>query len=214
MKYRSSRPRVSLLIAAIAVASVLALPTAAAAHDSIVSSDPEAGSTVTTELDSVSLVFSDELLDLGDANGAFAIQVVGPDDRYYNLDCVDREGDAASTAVALGESGRYEVTWQVVSSDGHPTSDSFDFTYEKPTDVDAATGAETPPCGSSGGDASGDKEAKPGESGNADSATALWVAGGVVGALLIAVAIAVAVLAVRRRRLQATGDNDPDGRLD
>lgn len=134
------------IAAAIAVLASVVAPAPAWAHDSIVSSSPAAGATVDTELTTVSLTFSAELLDIGDDGGAFAIQVIGPDELYYNLECVEREGSTASTAVALGDSGTYRVLWQVVSSDGHPTFDSFEFSYDAPETASPAVGADAAPC--------------------------------------------------------------------
>jgi len=202
------RPGVGIAIAAAAVALLVAVPSPAAAHDGLVSSSPPAGSTVTSEVETVSLTFSDELLDIGDSNGAFAIQVVGQDDLYYNLDCVQREGPTASTAVALGESGTYEVRWQVVSSDAHITSDTFDFLYEKPTGAVAALGAASAPCGAGDGGA-GNDTGEDGISETTDEArtvTGIWVVGGGLVAFLVASAIVVAVLGARSRRRESGSD--------
>jgi len=129
----------------VVLAGVLAVSTAlpASAHDGLVKSSPEAGSTVTAEVTSVDLEFSEDFLDLGTSTAAFAVQVQGPDEKFYNLGCVALNGAKISTQAALGESGEYTVLWQVVSSDGHPTSDTFTFTYEKPEGVDVAEGAMT-----------------------------------------------------------------------
>lgn len=43
----------------------------------------------------------------------------------------------------MGASGQYQVLWQVVSSDGHTTSDEFSFTYEQPIGAEASAGHET-----------------------------------------------------------------------
>ena len=135
------------------VASVLALfavASPAAAHDGLVSSTPSPGETVTTELTAVQVTFSDKLLKLGGSSKAFAIQVTGPNDRFYDNGCVDVQGSTASTSVSLGETGQYTVTWQVVSSDGHPTSDKYTFSYTKPAAAVQTAGASTPlKCGES-----------------------------------------------------------------
>lgn len=203
----------AVVVAGLAIGLVLAVPAPAAAHDGLVASSPAADSTVTARLESVSLTFSDELLDIGDANGAFVIQVVGPDELFYNLDCVQRNGATASTAVALGESGTYEVTWQVVSSDAHLTSDSFDFVYEKPAEETAATGAATAPCRP--GDSSPvakDGEAGEGSSqadGEARTVMGIWVVGGGLVAFLVGCAIVVAVIGARTRRRHQSSDQPP-----
>tara|TARA_R110000868_G_C10971406_1_gene770040 strand:- start:8145 stop:8780 length:636 start_codon:yes stop_codon:yes gene_type:complete len=207
----SLRPAAAIVIAGAAIALLVAVPSPAAAHDGLVSSSPAAGSTATSEIETVSLTFSDELLDIGDSNGAFAIQVVGQDDLYYNLDCVQRDGPTASTAVALGESGTYEVRWQVASSDAHITSDTFDFVYEKPTGAVAAPGTTSAPCGTGSED---DSTAEEGASGDADESrtvTGLWVFGGGLVAFLVASAILVAVLGARsQRRREVSRGKQPE----
>ena len=78
MNTYSLRPAAAIVIAGAAIALLVAVPSPAAAHDGLVSSSPAAGSTATSEIETVSLTFSDELLDIGDSNGAFAIQVTCP----------------------------------------------------------------------------------------------------------------------------------------
>lgn len=201
MKNRTRRALLGIGIGTAVLAVVVGTPTAAAwAHDGLVASTPEAGSTVDTKLDSVTLTFSDDLLDIGDSNGAYAIQVIGPDELYYNLECVERDGRTASTSVALGESGDYQVIWQVISSDGHPTSDSFEFTYEAPETAVAAIGSEVVPCIPGGpADDDGDASADAGEEG-AGSTTPVLFGGGAVLVILIAAAIAIAVLRPKNTR--------------
>lgn len=205
MNNPSARSRCgAVVVAALAIGLVLAVPAPAAAHDGLVSSSPAADSTVTALLESVSLTFSDELLDIGDSNGAFAIQVVGPDELFYNLDCVQRDGATASTAVALGESGTYVVTWQVISSDAHVTSDNFEFVYEKPTDAVAVAGAATASCRA--GDANPLAEDVDDGAEAADEARAvmgIWVVGGALVAFLVLCAIVAAVIGERRRKQEA-----------
>lgn len=184
---------------AVAVGLLLFAPSSAAAHDGLISSSPPADSTVISELEEVSLTFSDEMLDLGDADQAFVIQVVGPDGLFYNLECVQRDGTTAKTAVALGESGQYEVTWRVVSSDGHPISDMFEFAYEKPAEAVSAAGSTFAPCSADLSDGTGDGgEAAPDETAVGVDVWVVvgWVAG---AAALVVVGVALAVLAVRRR---------------
>lgn len=212
MNTSSARSRHSAVVAAaLAIGLVIGVPAPAAAHDGLVSSSPAADSTVTAPLESVSLTFGDELLDIGDSNGAFAIQVVGPDELFYNRACVQRDGATASTAVALGESGAYVVTWQVISSDAHVTSDTFDFVYEKPADAAAAAGAATAACRTGGINPAA--EGGDDGSGAADEArgvTGIWIVGGALVAFLVGRAIVVAVIGARRRRNEAREEQRPE----
>ncbi len=201
MKSHPLRPRVGIAIAATTIALVFAVPPPAAAHDGLVASTPSAGSTVTIELESISLTFSNELIDIGDSNGAFAIQVVGSDGLYYNLDCVRREGPTAWTSVALGESGSYEVTWQVISSDGHLSFDSFNFAYEKPADTVAVPGAVSAPCSANNnGGAAGESADASEAAADALTMTGVWaIVGGIVAFLAVS-AVVVATIGARNRR--------------
>jgi len=188
---RRLRPAIMAATAVLAAVALTTLASPAAAHDGVIESTPADGSTVSTELTEVSMRFSDELLDLG-GEGVFIIQVTGADERFYNVGCVSVNADVASTEVALGESGEYVVTWQVISSDGHPTSDSFSFAYEKPDDVTAEPGLETPTC---------IPGVAPTDSGAADSgpiltSSAILVAGGI----LVLLALTGVFIALRHQR--------------
>lgn len=127
----------------LATALLLASAAPASAHDGLLESSPAPGSTVTAQLDTVSLTFSDDFLTIGDSTAPFAVQVKGPDDAFYNLGCVQLDGSTISTDVAMGASGLYQVLWQVVSSDGHTTSDDFTFTYESPEGAVESVGRES-----------------------------------------------------------------------
>jgi hypothetical protein len=134
--------------------------------------------------------------------------VTGPDasTRHSETACPRVDGRTVSAAVTLGASGRYTVTWRVVSADGHPVSDTFTFTFHRaPGTAPAAGSASGPACGGGAATAAGG-------SGTAGSSTAVspvvWVLLGVGGALvlvLLAVVIAVAVR-LRPRPARAAAD--------
>lgn len=98
---------------------------------------------MSSEIDQVSLEFSQDFLDLGGLTNAFAIQVTGPDGKFYTVGCVTVEPSRLSIATQLGQSGSYTIVWQIVSSDGHPTSDTYEFTFDRPSGTDAAEGSAT-----------------------------------------------------------------------
>lgn len=199
------RRALSVALALVATAALVTLPALpAAAHDGVIESSPEAGSTVTTALDEVSIRFSDELLDLG-GKGLFIIQVVGPDASFYNIGCVTVVEDRASTAVVLGGSGTYTVQWQVISSDGHPTSDSFTFDFQQPAGFTAAAGAVVSPCmpGESASDEGTTGEDDLSASETTRIQTQIFVAGGIIVFLLLAAAGALALIGRRKRKLES-----------
>ncbi|MBN9240148.1 MAG: copper resistance protein CopC [Leifsonia sp.] len=198
---RRALARTAVLTFALAGILTVTTATAANAHDGLVESSPAADSTVSTEVTSIDLEFSEDFLDLGTATSAFAIQVEGPDGKFYNSGCVSLDGARITTAAALGESGEYTVVWQVVSSDGHPTSDSFAFTYDKPQDVTAATGvANGVTCESATPAVTPDAETK------GDETAVTLIVSGII-AVLIVVGIVVFLLVRRSKRTATTTEN-------
>lgn len=176
----------------------LASATPAAAHDSVLSSSPEPGSE-SAAVSSVSLTFNDTLLDFGGANNAFAIQVIGPDGRYYSEGCVALDGSTVSVPAALGGPGEYEVLWQVVSSDGHPTSDSYTFDYAPDEATVAAAGMEAAPrCGDTVSESSAPTESAP--TATDDSESTALVTGLSIGVAAAAVVAAITVFVIGRLR--------------
>lgn len=222
VRRRPNRRGAILGAIAASVVALFAVASPAAAHDYLVSSTPNSDETVTTELTAVQVTFSDKLLQLGGSTKSFAIQVTGPDDRFYGNGCVDVQGSTASTSVSLGETGQYTVTWQVVSSDGHPTSDTYSFSYTKPAAVAQAAGASTPlKCGESAPAESASTPPAPSSAtpapspaaseGSASSAESLpsepanahlpgLIIGIVMGVLLVAAIVTMSILMRRRKQ--------------
>lgn len=138
MDHQKTHP---LKVAALALVTLLALAVApaASAHTSLISEAPEDGS-VMTELADVNLVFSDELLDIGNS-----VTLTGPDGATIDLDVdlsVARELSAPLPADLTA--GDYEVYWRVVAEDGHPLENTIAFTYEPAVAPSAsATPSET-----------------------------------------------------------------------
>jgi len=179
-----------LLVAALAVL-LGALP--AAAHDYLVSSDPADGSTVTTAPTEVTLTFDAAVLSTG--NGATVLAVTGPGGKHYETGCPVVKNDDLSAAVRLGPAGTYTATWRIVSSDGHPVSDSIRFRYAPSAGAAASAGSPSgPSCGS---------VVTPGPSAASSSSSSgvvvlIAVVVGVLVVLVIGVAV-VAVVVTRRR---------------
>lgn len=137
------RTRLGALVGVIAVAALALVPAqAASAHDNLLEASPAAGETV-TELDTVALTFSAELIDFGQASYA---QVQGPDGLYYETSCSTIDMNVLTTPVALGEAGTYSVVWNAVSSDGHPISASYEFTYAPAEGAEPGLGWDQPAC--------------------------------------------------------------------
>ena len=75
----------------------------------------------------MTLTFDAAVLSTG--NGATVLAVTGPSGKHYETGCPVVRNDDLSAAVRLGPAGTYTATWRIVSSDGHPVSDSIRFRY-------------------------------------------------------------------------------------
>lgn len=189
----------------------------ASAHDYLVSTSPAADSTVTEPLTQVVLGFNEP--PLTDFASAIAIEVRDAAGTNVVTDPVSIVDSTLTVSVAPTGQGEYTVLWQTVSSDGHPVSGEYGFTYTGPvaesapttapatapataagTEPDGGTSAPTSAASTEPGDpatASPDASGIAAEGG--DSGALLWV--GLGGALLVlVVAGAVVALVVRRRR--------------
>ncbi|QEO15023.1 copper resistance protein CopC [Agromyces intestinalis] len=183
--------------AAVCTAALLAVVPAApaAAHNSITSTSPAEGATVTAQPGEVSLTTSDELLDLGSGN---VIDVVGPDGLHYATACATIAGSDASVPVALGGAGEYTVEWRVVSADGHPIAGEFAFEWAPAEGEVLADGAAEPACTElvTSGEAT-DVPADSDGGSPALPADALWI--GAAAVLVIAAGVATWLVARPRR---------------
>ncbi len=136
------------MLTALVGLAVLGPVSAASAHDGLESANPAADSSITADPGTVALSFSDQLLTLGEDTSGFALQVVDAEGLHYESGCVAIAGAQLTAPIALGGAGSYVVLWQVVSSDGHPTSGQYEFDFEPASLDGAADGLTDPPvCG-------------------------------------------------------------------
>ncbi|MDP9887387.1 copper resistance CopC family protein [Pseudarthrobacter enclensis] len=152
----------------------------AQAHDSLESSNPANGSTVSTMPAKIELTFDhtpiaiNSIVRVEDATGTD--QADGP------VSIVDNQ---VSQAVKPGApQGKYTVVWRVVSSDGHPIEGTFTFTAGGPNSAPSA--APTAAAADAG---------LPGQ----------LVVAGVVGAVLL-IGLVVAGFMIRRRLRNPEGE--------
>ncbi|MER2135132.1 MAG: copper resistance CopC family protein [Arthrobacter sp.] len=194
--YRQARTRASVLAAVLfaAFAAVLFLAPPAHAHDELVSSNPADGAVLEAAPSEIELVFSSELMDLGN-------QVIVEDSAGNNV----AESEPVLTretlvqAVPALEAGDYKVNWRAVSSDGHPITGTFSFT------VNAAEGAETaaPSTAATTPAASEPAATASPEANTTSESTSFGPLGWVltaVGVALVAVLVYVIVTLARKRR--------------
>jgi copper resistance protein C len=191
---RRSRAALAAAAAALVAAIVLA-PQAASAHDYIVAADPAEGQSVAT-LTQIALTFSGAPIG---AQGANLVEVVGPDGRYYETACPDLAGTDVTTPVRPGAAGTYQVVWRIVSSDGHPVSGQYSFSYAPPAGTPAGAGAASPACAPAGA-----ATPAPADPDGANAVGGVWIGVGIGAVVTVAVAIG-AWLLIRR-----TGGSDED----
>lgn len=115
----------------------------AAAHDSLVASDPAADSIVETLPEELTLTFSAALIG-GDGSTAVVITDAEGNSITDGTPTVDG-AMVIQPLVADAAAGEYTVLWQVVSSDGHPTDGEFSFTLSTSADSTDSPDAVTSP---------------------------------------------------------------------
>ncbi|HLV57755.1 MAG TPA: copper resistance CopC family protein [Natronosporangium sp.] len=137
-----TRLAAGLLAATATGALLLLVPPAApaAAHNRLVDSDPAAGATLAEPPQRVELVFAERLnpsyttVAVTDAAGQ-SVETTGPD--------VDGTRCVVTFPQPL-PAGTYTVAFRVVSRDGHPVQDSFQFTVESGPDASPSAAAPSP----------------------------------------------------------------------
>ncbi|PJJ58063.1 hypothetical protein CLV56_2308 [Mumia flava] len=210
-----SRTGRAILVSVLVVASSsIALPSASA-HASLVSSSPSDGEVLDEPPRSLSLTFTDDLMDTAPAlvllDGEGSV-VAKPEPTV--------EGD---TLLAAGPSdllpGDYTIGYRVVSADGHPVDGEIDFTIEgEPAAATTAPESATPssdatagasPDAATGADVGGDEADGDAIDGTSDdSSVGPWAFGAAVAAT-VAVLAAAAIWLTRRRRRDTTPPTYP-----
>ncbi|TFC07210.1 copper resistance protein CopC [Cryobacterium adonitolivorans] len=189
------------VVCALATLGASAAP--AFAHNSVLSTSPEAGSVVTEQPGVITITTNDNLLNLsGEGESSAAMQVSGPVNtpRFFGDGCTTVSGPSLEAEVQLGQPGSYTVVWQTVSTDGHSISDSFTFTWQPDaTQVLAEGSAAAPECATSGSAAPAPAETDAAGTDAAESdvrgTDLLWIGGALVAVLA---AIGVTLLVLRR----------------
>ncbi|MBF9130916.1 copper resistance protein CopC [Plantactinospora sp. S1510] len=150
----------------------------ASAHAQLLGSDPRADSTVSTQLDEITLTFN-ELV-----RGNFSTVVVtGPDGDRHGTGQPRAIDKRVHLPVQPVRSGGYRVAYRVVSADGHPFEGQFRFTVTLPP------GEEPAPAPGDSGSATGAADAALAAGATTEetgSGTGWWRAGAIpLGAVLV-----------------------------
>jgi methionine-rich copper-binding protein CopC len=123
MRFRGSAAIVAMAIA------LSGTPQIAHAHTSLVSSDPAAGSTVTSWPTEISLEFDEELISIGDEKSNFIVVNNGVGDQISS----DNEVISGSKITVSLDPNTIEgpvlVYYRVISADGHPVEGEYTFTF-------------------------------------------------------------------------------------
>lgn len=132
---KTSIPRILVLVAATALASLLLVPSGgtALAHTGLQSSTPADGETWIVAPDAVTLTFGTAI-----ASEFAQVAVTGPDGESVTSGEVAIDGSVVTQPVSTSGDGAYVVAYRVVSEDGHPVSGQLTFSLTG-TDGGAAT---------------------------------------------------------------------------
>ena len=113
--------------------ALMLVPVGANAHAGVVSVSPAQDQVLMSMASEISIQFSEELLTISnqDVNTLFLTELDGPP---IELENIRVEGEYLKAAIPTGDyaPGTYEVTYRIVSADGHKLSDSFTFALNAP----------------------------------------------------------------------------------
>ena len=138
-----SHPRRAASALAAAAIALVALSTAApaSAHDSVVSTSPAEGATVSENPGTVSVTLSAEPL-ASESMTTSQIEVTAPDGHVVSSGKAEISGATVSTDADIDHEGEHTVAWRSVSADGHPIEGTFAFTYAGEAPAASAASAE------------------------------------------------------------------------
>jgi methionine-rich copper-binding protein CopC len=117
------------LLAALLLCVGASLPAAPAAfaHDQLISSSPAPDARLDKTPTSITLTFSSPLLELG-----HEVRVVDDNAKNWVGGVAALNRETLTQALPELPDGGYQVSWRVVSADGHPISGSYEFRLGSP----------------------------------------------------------------------------------
>ena len=98
---------------------------AASAHTEIDHTTPGDGSSVAAGTQTISVVFTDKILNLDNSS---EVVIAAADGSEVPTSCIEVKDKSIQVEAFLGSEGDYKVTWRTVAEDGHPISGNFGFT--------------------------------------------------------------------------------------
>lgn len=149
----SFRAAAAAVASALVVLGALTVASPAAAHDELLGTSPKADTAVAELPSDLVLTFSGVLMDEPGATEVVVTDAAGTD---------LTDGPATLSGTKLTQAlntqaahpGAVTVRWRVVSSDGHPISNEYSFTYGDGSTVPNAPPTASPEPATTGGDAS------------------------------------------------------------
>lgn len=116
--------RRSLALALAGLLTFVTLP--ALAHAQLVDASPKANQTMSASPSEFRLFFSDELIDLGPASNW--LKVENAQGVVVSTDSVLNGNQVSAKPTQALKPGKYQLTWRVLSEDGHPIQGNYEFT--------------------------------------------------------------------------------------
>lgn len=191
--FRRARIAGALTTALAFTAFLSAVP--AQAHDSLASTSPADGQTLTTNPGKVTITLTKPPT-TGIA-GANIVKVTAPDGHVVSSGDITADGATLSTDADIDHPGKHTVDWRAVSADGHPIEGTLSFTYAPGSTGNPAPSAAAPATGTP-------EQAGPGPAAQPAQPTAQPDTGSMTGWLvaagLIIVGLAGALVYVMTRR--------------
>jgi methionine-rich copper-binding protein CopC len=110
--------------------------TAAVAHSGVVASNPTEGQVLTELPNEVSVTFSEELLVI-EGKAVNTLTLTAQDAAQVPLTDISVEGNLLRASLPTGDysAGMYELSFRVISADGHEASDVITFSLDAPIGV-------------------------------------------------------------------------------
>lgn len=137
---RAARPTRAALLVVLTLLLTVGLAGPAAAHASLVGSDPADGATLAAAPARITLTFDDAL-------EAFepVVTLTGPDGNQYQSGAAVIDGVTLSTAIQpLPAAGTYTIAYRVVSDDGHPVEGQLRFDLAAPASSPSSSPSSSP----------------------------------------------------------------------
>lgn len=149
----------------------------AAAHNVLVSSDPEDGAQLAEGPERITLTF-DQFVQDADVN---QVAVTGPDGGQWAEGAVEvRENVVTAPLRPLGPAGEYTLGFRILSADGHPVAEKIQFTLTTAGTGTPVAGATAPTDGSDPGTETGAADNAEDETGSGGVPIWVWIVAAVV----------------------------------